>query len=223
MEKILAWRDDRERENLPEYPNMLDLWLKLNNRLGLYFARKIWAINTFVILRFVTDIRELRQLQENFHRFSSLEKSLTIVLVGTEELGEKLLSLGVPYVAKYNYGDLEGFDPHKKDLILSEYSSYARQILTLPNNISYLDIELPQEPHVNIFAGRVAGQKSPRLDFLYLDGSYAAHKAMDSLRKNQKNRTESDNFLSSLTNSRVTENPIKWAWMKQTEFKPSKV
>ena len=217
MKKIRSWQDERELENLPEYPNMFDLWLKVNNRLGIYFARKIWSTNNFVILRFVKDFQDLRQLQENIHRFSSFEKSITIFLVATEDLREKLLLLGAFFVAIYKY-DLVGFDPHKKDIILSEFTSYANRILTLPNNISYLDIELPQEETAqvltNIYAGRVNGQKSPRLDFLYLDGSFACHKAMDSLRKSHQNQTESGNFLSSLTNSRVLENPIKWAWMK---------
>ena len=217
MKKIRSWQDERELENLPEYPNMFDLWLKVNNRLGMYIARKIWAKNDFVILRFVKDFQDFRQLQENIRRFSSFEKSMTIFLVATEDTREKLLSLGVFYVAIYHY-DLVGFDPHKKDIILSEFTSYGNRILTLPNNISYLDIELPQEEtaqvHTNIYAGRLDGQKSPRLDFLYLDGSFSSHKAMDSLRKCHQNKTEYSNFLSSLTNTRVHENPIKWAWMK---------
>ena len=220
MNKIRSWQDERELENLPEYPNMFDLWLKSNNRLGMYFARKIWSKNSFVILRFVKDIQDFRELQDNMHRFSSWEKSITIFLVATEDLGEKLFLVGAIYVAIYRY-DLVGFDPHSKDIILSEFTSYANRILTLPNNISYLDIEPPQEKtshagsdHTNIYAGRVDGQKSPRLNFLYLDGGFATHKALDLLRKIYKNRTESSNFLSSLTNSRVSENPIKWAWMK---------
>ena len=119
-----------------------------------------------------------------------------------------------------------GFDPHHQDLILREFTSYANQILTLPNYISYLDIELPQNEtgslQANIHAGRVDGQRSPCLDFLFLDGSYATHKAMDSLRKIHKNKTESNNFLSRLTNSRVNGNPIKWAWMKPVKVKPPK-
>ena len=220
MKKVLFWQDERERENLPDYPNMLDLWLKFNNRLGIYFARKIWSANAFVILRFVKDIQALRQLEENIHRFSSWEKSITIFLVATEELGEKLLNLGATYVALYKY-DQAGFDPHHRDLILREFTSYAQRILTLPGNISYLDIELPREEtlQANIYAGRVDGQRSPRLDFLYLDGSYATHRAVDSLRKIPRNKTESSNILSSLTNNRVNENPIKWAWMKPVKVK----
>ena len=170
-------------------------------------------------MRFVKDIQDFRELRDNIHRFSSWEKSITIFLVATEDLGEKLFLVGAIYVAIYRY-DLVGFDPHSKDIILSEFTSYANRILTLPNNISYLDIELPREgsDHTNIYAGRVDGQKSPRLNFLYLDGSFATHKALDSLRKIHSNRTESSNFLSSLTNSRVNENPIKWAWMKPVKM-----
>ena len=108
MRKMLSWQDERELENLPEYPNMLDLWLKINNRLGIYFARKIWSKNAFVILRFVKDIQDLRQLQEIIPIFSSFEKSITIFLVAEEELGEQILLLGGSYVAIYRY-DLLGW------------------------------------------------------------------------------------------------------------------
>ena len=64
----------------------------------------------------------------------------------------------------------------------------------------------------NIVAGRCDGQKSPSLNFLYLDGSFASHKAMDSLRFFRQNQEESINFLS--FPSAVKNNSITWSWMK---------
>ena len=70
-----------------------------------------------------------------------------------------------------------------------------------------------QAMDTNILAGRFAGQKSPSLNFLYLDGSYAAHKAMNSLRT--INKRESLNFLS--YSRGVREDPVTWAWMKSVK------
>ena len=143
MNKVHSWHKEREVENLPEYPKMLDLWLKINNRLGIYFARKIWGKSSFVILRFVADDEALRELSRNVRKLRE-EYAITIFLVASEQLGESLLSMGARNVAKYQYTTI-GYDHARRDLVLAEFSSYGNRILTLPNNVSLSDIELPEE------------------------------------------------------------------------------
>ena len=64
----------------------------------------------------------------------------------------------------------------------------------------------------NILAGRFEGQRSPSLSFLYLDGSYATHRAMVSLRHIERNEEKHGNFLS---HSRaVGADSITWSWMR---------
>ena len=143
MNKVHSWHKEREVENLPEYPKMLDLWLKINNRLGIYFARIIWGKSSFVILRFVADDEALRELSRNVRKLRE-EYAITIFLVASEQLGESLLSMGARNVAKYQYTTI-GYDHARRDLVLAEFSSYGNRILTLPNNVSLSDIDLPEE------------------------------------------------------------------------------
>ena len=139
---ISSWHPERELENLPLHPKMFDLRLNDNSRLGLYSARKIWSRSSFVILRFVEDEESLGEVDRNIERFRT-EDPLTIFLASSPDLQEKLVSLGATNVASYEY-DTVGYDPDDKDLILMEYSSYGGKILTLPNNVSLDDIELPE-------------------------------------------------------------------------------
>ena len=140
---VASWHPERELENLPDQPKMLDLLLKNNNRLGIYFARKIWKRSSFVILRFVEDDEALREVKHNIERLRS-EVPLTIFLASSPNLEDDLISLGATNVASYKYNTM-GYDPARRDLVLMEYSSYGNRILTLPNNVSLDDIELPEE------------------------------------------------------------------------------
>ena len=140
---VSSWQEERELENLPDYPIMLDLWLNINSRLAIYYARKIWKTSDFVIVRFVEEDEEIVQLELNIEGIK-MNNSITIYLVSSEQLAIKLLSLGVSKVAIYNYNPV-GFDPGKKDLVLRELSSYGNKILTLPNNVTLSDIDLPKE------------------------------------------------------------------------------
>ena len=66
-----------------------------------------------------------------------------------------------------------------------------------------------QEISTNIAAGRVAGspQRHPALDWLYLDGSYAALEALLALWRQLKlGRALEGNILAQATNT-------TWAWM----------
>ena len=143
MTTVASWHPDRDLDNLPDSPDMLDLWLKNNNRLGIYFARKIWARFSFVILRFVEDGEGLSELGRNIEVIRS-ELPLTIFLASSPDLRDDLISLGATNVASYKY-KTSGYDPASRDLILMEYTSYGNKILTLPNNVSLDDIELPEE------------------------------------------------------------------------------
>ena len=67
----------------------------------------------------------------------------------------------------------------------------------------------------NILAGRFEGQRSPSLSFLYLDGSYATHKAMVSLRHIERNEEKSGNFLS--YSIAVGADSITWSWMRSVK------
>ena len=142
MRKVSSWQQERELENLPDNPEMLDLLLKINNNLGMHFARQIWTRSGLLILRFIQDQEALRQLRRNIRKIET-ENHLTIFLVEKEELGERLISMGANYVALYNY-EMASYDPAKKDLILMEFSSYGNRIITLPNDVTLSDIELPE-------------------------------------------------------------------------------
>ena len=143
MRKVHFWQEERELENLPDNPKMLDLLLKINNNLGMHFARQIWTKSNLLILRFIEDNEALRQLRRNIRKIER-ENHLTIFLVEREELGARLITMGANYVAMYNY-NMASYDPANKDLVLMEFSSYGNKIITLPNNVTLSDIELPEE------------------------------------------------------------------------------
>ena len=79
----------------------------------------------------------------------------------------------------------------------------------IPCFVSPVPASTLQEISTNIAAGRVAGspQRHPALDWLYLDGSYAALEALLALWRQLKlGRALEGNILAQATNT-------TWAWM----------
>ena len=104
-------------------------------------------------------------------------------------------------------------------------ASHGHRVASLPHTVSAADLPPPevntkgfvslvpatalQEISTNIAAGRVAGspQRHPALDWLYLDGSYAALEALLALWRQLKlGRALEGNILAQATNT-------TWAWM----------
>ena len=74
----------------------------------------------------------------------------------------------------------------------------------------------------NIVAGRFEGQKSPSLNFLYLDGSYASHRAMESLRHFEQNKDQNPENFFSYSRELVGSDTFTWSWMSKVQKKINK-
>ena len=70
----------------------------------------------------------------------------------------------------------------------------------------------------NIAVGKVDGETHPRLDWIYLDGSYNAHMTVLSLHKHvTSGHSMKTNFLANSTNDRLSESTITWSWIHRNK------
>ena len=83
-----AWTPDREAEQLPAQPAMVDLWLKNNAEYGGYQARRIWQTHPVLVTRFVFDLEDLGAAVSLVREELSPEEiQATLFIVSSEEVG----------------------------------------------------------------------------------------------------------------------------------------
>ena len=82
-----AWTPDREAEQLPAQPAMVDLWLKNNAEYGGYQARRIWQSHPVLLTRFVFDLEDLGAAVSLVREELSPEEiRATLFIVSSEEV-----------------------------------------------------------------------------------------------------------------------------------------
>ena len=81
-----AWTQDREAEQLPAQPAMVDLWLKNNAEYGGYQARRIWQTHPVLVTRFVFDLEDLGAAVSLVRELSPEEIQATLFIVSSEEV-----------------------------------------------------------------------------------------------------------------------------------------
>ena len=175
---VRRWEEAREREHLPEEPDMIDLNLHVTNRLGLHHMRKIWRRQAVAVVRFVRDEAEQDLLAARLAEMSDEERLGTAVViarrlqprVSLEPL--TLLSPGMFELAE----DEEDLEVSRDSLVLSvlaELATAGEKVLSLPVTVGLeelggLERLLAQPGQANILAGRLGNRKHPQLGTVIL-------------------------------------------------------
>ena len=217
--KIHFWDPEREVQRLPPNPPMMDLMMRDNAAYGGYQARKLWSRFEIMLLRVVIDRHEIRAVIKLIDKLSVEEKSATLFLVPTEELRDELTSIGVSsdniailHASLYKRFTREMF------IVTALYSlsSHAKKIYSIPVDNNRRDSSIFEDLDTNIAVGRIKEQMHPRIDWIYLDGSYNSYMTMKSLywHISAGNSLET-NFLANFTNDRLTESTIIWSWIPE--------
>ena len=212
MQPISIWKDDWELDNLPDHPPMLDLLLKDNNVYGGRQAYLLLARYEVLLVRHLYNEGDLVSLVNN----QLIDDERTLLVVTSEEMQSQLISLGLSKdkiaVHRTKHSSREGFILDS----LVWLSSHARPLHTLPSFTNSSGVRTPTK--TNIRAGKTTGQQHPRLDWLYLDGSFQAHNALsqiyyDFAHNLIEDKTLQFNFLAKLSNEKFVSHPVSWSWM----------
>ena len=172
---VREWDERLERELLPNDPDMMDLNLRITNRLGLRHIRKIWQSRAVAVVRFVRDEAEQDLLAGRLAEMTEeerLEERLSTAVVISSRLQSRvsLAPLTLLSPDMFELADEENEDVSKDSLILSvmaELATAGGKVLSLPVSVSLQEVggleRLGQNVTANILAGRLNNNKHPQL------------------------------------------------------------
>ena len=175
---VREWDERLERELLPNDPDMMDLNLRITNRLGLRHIRKIWQSRAVAVVRFVRDEAEQDLLAARLAEMSDEERLGTAVVIARRLQPRvslaplTLLSPGMFELAE----DEEDLEVSRDSLVLSvlaELATAGEKVLSLPVTVGLeelggLERLLAQPGQANILAGRLGNRKHPQLGTVIL-------------------------------------------------------
>ena len=142
---VTVWQKERELDNLPDSPDFVDLRLQVTDRLGSYQVRKIWREQELVVLRLVSSLAELSDLQARLDTMSERERLSTAVILAGKVRGHSadLGSVTVVTSDMFLLVEEEGDSTSKDNIlisILAELSTYYSKVVTLPSSVSLEEI-----------------------------------------------------------------------------------
>ena len=218
-EKIGTWIEQWEKENLPDNPKRLDLGLKEVTDLGC-MGRKIAKRFGAVIVRVLTNANIEKTLSEYKELSNDDMVEQTMFVLPSKDIWSKakiLPNVVVETPSWLNTTRIE--DPIEISKfwvhILKCLSTLALKVVSLPSEISLSAKSKSQVQYIssNIVAGKQKDQSSPRLDHLYLDGSYNTFFVFLNLDRNNRDLPLQNNFLANFKNNQRPEHAISWSWI----------